>query len=257
MTLHRCSTARDVDGHFARGLSVAHEVRLRRHLPGCAICHARYERWLAVAALDPRVPDARRRLAAGLGLRGRPRRAVAAGALALAALGCFGLVLVRSQRRAGEGDALVARGAKDVPASSLVVYDLVSEGRPPTRLEPGADIGERDELAFAYTNPGGWRRLLVFGVDDRHQMYWFHPAWTDPATNPSGVLIERGDLLRELSEAIRHELTGRELRIFALFTNRDDLRVREVEAAVGADGQPHVDGCEVRAFTVRVHERRP
>jgi hypothetical protein len=254
----RCSFQADVDGHFGGALSAPRERRLRAHLPACGACHARYDQWLLLAAVDDRIPDARARLAAGLGLHGRARRALAPVAFGLAALACCALLVLRGPRRAGELDELTARGAPAAAASTLVVYDLEGGGAAPVRLEPGAAIAASDELGFAYTNPAGWRRLLVLGVDDRRHIYWFHPGWTDPATNPVGVLVQRGELLRELAEAIQHELAGSELRIFALFTNRDDLGVREVEAAVGPEGQaPRLEGCEVRALSIRVRGRGP
>ena len=62
-------------------------------------------------------------------------------------------------------------------------------------------------------------RLMIFGVDDRGGIHWFHPAWTDPRQDPVAVPIHAGVGPFELPEAIQHKVAGSRLRIVALFTN--------------------------------------
>jgi RNA polymerase sigma-70 factor (ECF subfamily) len=100
---------------------------------------------------------------------------------------------------------------------------------PAARLEArGATIRPTDDLAFAYTNPSGYRRLLVYGVDEHRHVYWYYPAWSDPVADPHAIGVAPGVELRELPEAIRHAIDGRELTIHAVFLD-EDTSVRAVE----------------------------
>src|SRR5204863_161967 len=92
-------------------------------------------------------------------------------------------------------------------------------------------IDARDEMAFAYRNPRGARRLMVFGVDEHRNVYWYHPGWMDTAKNPVAIPIEPGDQRHELPAAVRHRIEGRSLDVYAVFTNRP-LTVREAEQAL-------------------------
>jgi hypothetical protein len=130
-----------------------------------------------------------------------------------------------------EPAGLTARGtgAKDLPAqTNLLVYRLRPQGRPEL---VGDEISARDELAFAYRNRAGLKRLLVFGVDEQKNIYWYHPSWTDAEQNPASVVIQAGEGIQELPEAVSHVLKGKTLRIYGVFSNRP-WSVREVEALV-------------------------
>jgi hypothetical protein len=122
---------------------------------------------------------------------------------------------------------MVARGAPPPIQPSLEIFRV----DPSEPIAPGGHIRRDDELAFAYANPTGFRHLLVFGVDERKHVYWYHPAWTDPAGDPRAVDVPRALAPTELPEAIRHSLEGRELVVHAIFLD-DDLSVRGVEECV-------------------------
>jgi hypothetical protein len=236
-----------IDEHFARRLGPRAEAELRAHLPECAACRQYYERHLVLASLDPAAPPAVDRLAAGLGLaRPRPARwrplaaaAVVAGAASLALLWAV---------HAGTPEGFTARGAAD--EAELLAYRL--EGAARASLVAG-EVARADELAFAYRNPRGHRRLLVFGVDEHGHVFWYHPAWNDAHANPAAVAIAAGPGVHELPEAIAHDLDGQRLFIHAVFTDRE-ITVREIEGLVakGGGARPVVTGARETILEVRV-----
>ena len=151
-----CPRAAEVDAHFDAKAPSFGARALFAHLPSCTSCRARYERHLALESLDPEAPGAKERMRRGLAPPGRARRwyLPVGGAIALAA--CLMLVLGRP----GTGDGFSPRGATSVPtdAPRVEIYK-VTPGAPPERVD-GA-IARQDELAFAYANPSGKKRLLV------------------------------------------------------------------------------------------------
>ncbi len=226
-----------VEAHFAGRITPEEERRLRAHLPGCERCRGLYDRHLLFASLDPKSRPAEKRLARGLGIGagplgqrlrvGRYGVAVAAGA---ALAGVAAMVVVRLPDRVGDGYTARGGAAADEPA--FEVYRV--RGGAGVALKNGAAIARTDELAFAYGNPGNAQHLVIFGVDEHQHVYWYHPAWTDPETEPAAVPIAQGPLLRELPEAIAHNFDGVRLRLFAIFSTRP-LTVRQVEELLPAD----------------------
>jgi hypothetical protein len=218
-----------VDRHFRRGLGRRAEAALREHLRGCVSCRDRYERRLLLAELDPRRPSAQARLGRALGLR-RPLAWRSPPLMVLAAAVTAALVAWWASRPEPPATAtFAARGAAD-GAPRVIMYRL----RPGSSPAIVADaIDETDELAFAYENPSGWKHLVIFGVDEHRHVYWYHPAWLDPADDPSAIAIEGGPVRHELPEAIRHRLDGHQLRVYAVFS-ADQPTVRQMEAAVMA-----------------------
>jgi hypothetical protein len=200
---------RAVDAHFAGRASRAGEAAMRAHLPGCERCRRRYDRHLLLARLDTRALPAEERLARGLGIVPRPKRAglaLSVGVLAVAAVA----LLVGVPR----DEAPQLRGAG--PQPTLLIYRVAPDGR----VEPVAGrIGAADELAFAYGNPGGRRYLLVYGEDEHGHVYWFHPGWPVGAPAPAAVEARPGAGPHELPEAVRHRFDGRRLRINAVLSD--------------------------------------
>ena len=243
MTLDRCAQEAAVDAHFDAGLAPDEEHALRLHLPTCARCTRRYERHLALEAITPGALGAKERLRRGLPLPPAtvqtgeavplaPRRrrwlGPAAGVLALAAA-----MLLFLRRPPPGDDAFHARGGAEPSASSSPRLELYRLEGPRSSVVAGS-IGRDDELAFAYANPAGKRRLLVFGVDEHRHVYWYHPAWTRPEDNPSAVsILARSDLV-ELKEGVSHAYDGRQLRVYGLFTD-EALTTRDVEARIAAE----------------------
>lgn len=234
-----CTFRDAVDAHFDGGLPPAEEHELRLHLPTCEACTRRYERHLILEAVTPDALGPKARLRRGLPLPA-PEAATpavtplrrwigpAAGVLALAA--CLLLFLRRPpQDNAGFHARGQEIGSTKAAAPELEIYRLVDGGG---RVVEGA-VGRGDELAFAYKNPSGKKRILVFGVDEHRHVYWYHPAWTRPEDTPLAVTIRPASELVELEEGIAHDLDGRSLRIYALFTD-EALTVKDVEATVAA-----------------------
>jgi hypothetical protein len=201
---------------------------MRLHLPDCASCRGYYEKHLVLASLDPLAPSAERRIAAGLGLapaEAAPRSRAWALAGTMAAVTIVFLI-------GRPWDVFTPRGPTDRgPAlPQLFVYRL----QPVGKLAPGATVHRGDDLAFAYANPSGFGRLLVFGVDEHKHVYWYYPAWSNAADDPRAIPIASGaPEVRELPEAIRHDLDGDRLMLYAEFSN-DDLDVRAIEDRVAA-----------------------
>jgi hypothetical protein len=129
---------------------------------------------------------------------------------------------------------MTARGA--APASELVAYQIRGE----RHGELHDAMARDDELSFAYRNLAVKPYLLVFGVDDTHRIYWYYPAWPDPGRVPSAIPIAASrEQLVELPEAIRHDIAGTSLSIYAAFVTRPWTTVEvEARAAGVAFGAP-------------------
>jgi len=250
-----------VDGHFRGQVSPTDEREMRQHLVICDGCRDYYRRHLRLAAVDPeRALPMRDRLARGLGLRPvlvAPRRpgwlgvlgAVTACALVLLAFAIRGRDTARPPRFQPRG------AAGSAPAGQLLVYEI-ARGQPARQAI--TDVSASSALAFAYANIAHRRRLMVFAVDQRRQVYWYHPAWNDAAQDPIALEIAGDDAIHELPQAIIHQVGGRSLQIFGVFLD-DPRSVRQIETQVsrapaGPDGriQLVVPGADVTVLDLRV-----
>ena len=230
--------------HFGRALPRGAERRMRRHLTACAGCRDLYDTQLLLEGEgDGAAAEQRDRLARALfdpPTSAAPRRRLVLVGAAAAALLLLAVVVPRLARPPG----FVAKGGGEGDGSRFVSVAVYARQRGELervrrRLAPSQG------LAFAYSNGGPRRfdRLLLFAVDERHEVYWYYPAWTDPRANPAAVPVRQGSGI-ELPDEVRHRYGGSRLRIFALFTRRRDLTVRQVEAAVDRlrrKGVPVVD----------------
>ena len=115
-------------------------------------------------------------------------------------------------------------------ATRLLVYRL-RRGKPAVLV--GGTIQAREELAFAYVNGVRKRRLLVFAVDELRRVYWYHPAWKDPARAPVAVPLDASPGVHELPEAVAHDIRGIRLTLFGVFLDQP-LTVHQVEALIRA-----------------------
>lgn len=211
-----------VQRHFALRISSSEERSLRRHLAECSECRATYERQLLLASLLPTAASAQQRLANGLGFSApvaQPAYSVPLGVVATA-VAMFALFFYTKPAE------FTARGHGEHERVAQVLAYRVQPGK--TALAVSGSVHRSDELAFAYVNSAGFEKLMIFGVDEHAHVYWYHPAWSSPSDNPRAIDIAKGPELRELPEAIAHQLDGKSLKIHALFTN-SDLSVRDVE----------------------------
>ncbi len=133
------------------------------------------------------------------------------------------------------------------------IYEVDAQGR--RSLVDGA-MERDDALAFTYANlgPKPFAYLMIFGVDAQGACHWYHPAYTDAATNPSAIPIEAGRADVPLPDRIEHDLTPGPYLIHALFM-REPRNVRDVEsrcagAAEGADA--FQDWSDVSDHVVRL-----
>ena len=248
--------------HFAGAATPAGEQEMRAHLPLCDACHGYYEQHLLMSTLDPAGLPREARLARGLGLR--PARApwrvslgwlgvtaTAFAALAIVVYGSGGLSRHRGGTDGSEtsaaSDSVTTRGGPAGVAAArtpeVQIYRFAS-GAPAGAAERASDVVHAgDELAFAYRNPVGKGRLLVFAVDEHGHVYWYHPAWSDAAANPTAVPISAEPGLHELPAAVLHKFDGERIMVHALFTDRE-LSVRQVESAVAAAlARDHASGA--------------
>jgi hypothetical protein len=243
MTAASCASARLVDLHFSLRISPAQQRELRAHLERCDACRERYQRQLLLARLDPGAAPAEDRLARALGLSQRGARRpwltlIAAAAAAAAALAFW-----------PRPDADFAARGRLASLPTMVVYRVNASGARPA----SESITASDELAFAYRNPQGRRFMMIFGIDEHRHIYWYHPAWTDPARNPSAVPIQTATDPVELPEAISHNLDGRQLTLHALLLD-EALPVRELEDRIARGVSPLAAGSQEQ--TLRLQVRR-
>jgi hypothetical protein len=211
-----------VDRHFAGAGSPRADRRLFGHLRSCEPCRARYR---AHSLLEELGGDlGRARLARGLFAPRRPVRPLWVAAFAAAALL---IVFVRRDR-----PEFQARGGLAQLRPTVTLYRLGAAG---AVERTGAVIRAGDAIAFSYVNPSArpHSHLMVLATDDQGRVYWFWPAWQDPAGNPTAVPIRAGDTPVELGEAVRQPLAPGLITVTALFCDRP-VTVREAEAALAA-----------------------
>ena len=259
-----------IDRHFEGQIAPADEAKLRERLAEDEVGREYYNRRLLLADLDPKAASPEERLGRSLGLRPeRERRPVAswvASAVAAAAVILIAVMVIpmRSVPPNAGDDGFSARGGEIKRSPELRVYRVTGGREPNVRL--GIDAVERTipatgELAFAYRTQANDEKLMVFGVDDRGEVYWYYPAWTDPRQNPVAIALEKSEVIRELPEAIAHEIRGKRLALYALFLRRT-LSVRDIERRVSAAKRlgEHlpIDAAHQQVVMLRVkHEQQP
>ena len=238
-----------IGAHFNGTISPAQERAMRDHMIGCEDCRAYYKRKLLLANLDPKGLDSRDRLARGLGIarRRHPRRPMAL--IAVAATVLVFMAIWHGRTVTSGKDGFVSRGEDGRgEATRLWIYRV-----PPGEqaVSAGDEMDATDELAFAYENTEGRKYLLVFGLDEHGNVYWYHPAWTEPSENPPATSVSTEPGIHELPEAVRHPIEGDRLRIFGIFTDRP-LTVKQVEVAVRENGGVDVGDVVRFVHTLRV-----
>lgn len=224
---------RQVDRHFAGAGTPARDRRMFEHLRTCARCRDRYRTYSTLEEMSGGGEDeARARLRRGIFQQAGRRRVVLSMGVGLAAA-CAAVVLVVA--RPHDDDGFRARGGNAVTETgrpSLGIYRVGADGI--TRAQrAGSDIRSGEPLAFSFTNPPatGFTRLMVFAVDQDDRVFWFWPAWTNPADDPASIYITPGTEPTELGESVRHPLTPGRVTIYALFSTQE-RHVHDVEAAL-------------------------
>ena len=174
-----------------------------------------------------RLRERRRRGAAAPPRPRWPMFAAAAGALAVAA----GVLFV-VQRGPGTTTAeFTAKSDADrAPEKRWSGIQVLSVDAGGGARPAGDEIRPDSALVFSYINigPKPFRYLMIFGVDERGECYWYHPAYEDASTNPRAVEIRRGEADVVLAERIEHSLPKGRYVIHAVFMN-EARTVAEVE----------------------------
>lgn len=256
-----------IDRYFEGRAQGADAARMFEALKDNPTAKVYFERRQLFAQTDPKGNDAKARIAANLGFQvpqsaeQRERARIASWIPRLSVAGVFAAVLlVFVVPTADEGtdrkdDGFSSRGVGKIEIeveSQVIGYRILkgSEGSPAHSSKLEGSIDAESELAFAYVNPKGRRHLMVWGVDERGDVFWFHPAWTDPNDNPAAVSVEKGAALKELPAAISHDLRGQQLTLFALFTDERPT-VREVEATLTKSAAPDGELLNLGTLEVR------
>lgn len=113
-----------------------------------------------------------------------------------------------------------------------IFHEGAAEGAAKKPQPLGWQLPATHGLLVAYTNqePSPHGHLMVFAVDHKGEVYWLHPAYERPGTNPSSISISRGVDV-ELSQIIHHGLRQGPLAIYGLFSRRPQ-KVLAVEQMV-------------------------
>jgi hypothetical protein len=136
-----------------------------------------------------------------------------------------------------------SRGGVKPAAAELQVYRITAAGQPePVR----GRMLTGDELGFVYRNLAGRKYLLVFARDEHGHVYWYYPAWNNPADAPVAISIEGGEGSHELPEVTVHDFDGNHLELHAVFTDKQ-LSVREVEARIAENPRSAVSEDAIEA----------
>jgi len=219
--------SRLIQAHFAGRIRPVDERRMRVHLPECASCRNLYERHQLLSQIDPLGIPTKERLGRGLGItaiRSQWLRSLSLVAVPSMIVAASVLILTFNLP---EVAVFQSRGGamQNNKANAIQVYQI-NHGNEPVRLS--GVLHANDELAFAYQNPYGKRYLLVFGVDEHKEIYWYYPAWRFRHESPRAIPISVESGTHELPEAIRHSIRGSTLAIYAVFTD-EELSVRSIE----------------------------
>jgi len=244
---------RTIDAHFAARGATGALAQVGSHLESCGECRGYFSQRELLARLDPRAASAKERIAASVGIAlpsstpplFTPLRSLSA----VASAGALAAVLVVATQ-GSDDDGFTARGSGrvvDTDTAPVRAFRIVGD----EAVAVGDAISPDDELAFTYRNPEAKSHLMIFAVDDRREVYWYHPAWTDPESDPAAVAVAPGEGFRELPEAVRHDLrSSTKLRVYAYFTD-GTTTVRAVERALADQGAPPVSAVLVTELSVR------
>jgi hypothetical protein len=225
----KCPEHSLIDAHFRGKVAAAQEQAMREHMINCDDCRAYYKRKLLLAKLDPKGLDSQTRLARGLGVS---NRSVLLRPLALVAVASAVLVfmVIWHQNTVTTGnDSFIARGDNGSEEATRLWIYRVHPGQPAVAADDAIDV--TDELAFAYENAENKKYLMVFGIDEHKNVYWYHPEWQASMKDPKAVSVSKKLGIQELPTAVRHQLKGDTLRIVGVFTDQP-ITVKQVEALI-------------------------
>jgi hypothetical protein len=130
--------------------------------------------------------------------------------------------------------AFRAKGAA-LPADPAALAGVQAYVEDATGARPLADtMCAQDGLMFSVANGGAqpFGYLMVFLVDAAHQVNWYYPAYTDPASNPSSFPLPSRRPRAELPDRVTHDrLAPGPATLWGVFSH-SPRTVAQVEAAV-------------------------
>jgi hypothetical protein len=235
-------------------LSVNRSDELRPHLQQCSVCSRCCEELRrTIGRLAPGPDDVDAALVrdivsrASSGAEAAPRVAprwrrwtlpavgLAAAATLLAVL--FGPAMLRHGDPRSDDRAFTARGGPGADPRrdlALWIYQRNAATRTYAEVREGATIRADAQLVFGLSQEGAYRYLMIFGVSERGQVFWYYPAYLSKDSDPTSIPIGRGR--QELREEIQHDLPAGRLRITALFS-KQALHVSTIERLLRSRGK--------------------
>lgn len=105
-----------------------------------------------------------------------------------------------------------------------------------TRLRPdgarermdGFVIAPQDRIGFSYVNTADWERLLIVVTDEKNNIYWQFPEWTDRRAPAYAPTILSNRRVHEVPPATHLEWEGKLLTVRSIFA-KDFITTRQVE----------------------------
>lgn len=187
-------------------------------------------------------------------------------AVPLVAAATASLVILVWPQTEGVAPTFQARGGVNSPDSWVSIQAYRTRGKV---HEPVTNsLSTDDALAFSYSNRSKTqhRFLMIFAVDQAGRVFWYYPAYVNPAEDPESIKIKGSENPQTLSQQVRHELRPGRLRLFGVFSDAP-LRVRAMEAAIGRDlaaagslqalGRLNLDRTGQHSFVVEVRAEGP
>jgi hypothetical protein len=244
----KCATEKELLLHLANSLPGQQAELLEQHLTTCERCSKAQAEFASMTKRlspdsgefdDPELVDDVMTLVR-LG-RAEPerlspakplRRAWLLAGLA-ACLSAVLLLIIWPQVTQDDSKSIRTRGGLSADADrwvSLKVLRATDDGYRPVSKK----ISRGDALAFAYDNRQDHDYLMVLGVCEKGQVYWYYPAYQQAGQNPQSIRIEKSRRPVQLPDQVRHELKPGRFRIFALFS-KQALDVELVESIIKHD----------------------
>ncbi|MFC1609424.1 anti-sigma factor family protein [Myxococcota bacterium] len=131
-------------------------------------------------------------------------------------------------------DGFAVRGSDVAAADRWVSFQVLrSQKDSHTYARVEQTISAEDLLVFSVTNAreSPYRYFMILGVQADGRVFWYHPAFENPDTNPISVAVGTNDDPVHLREEIGHDLRSGGLRLFGLFS-QEPLGVLSVEETV-------------------------
>ena len=276
-----CPAGDELLSYLEREISVIRASEIEEHLRECAACG---HRWAAIESItskigaDPGefhsfefVARVVKHVTSGTTAMPRQRRNVAwiwpIAATALAAGLVAFWVTAQVPKAVGGPSSFAARGTAAFNPDQWVSFQAFRPRHGGTSYVRVIDsIRQDDRLVFSVRNGvrGPYRFLMILGVQDTGDIFWYYPAYDDPGDNPQSVRVEPSDNGQPLGEEIRHALTSGPLRIVALFSEQpfDVAAIEQVvrneillDGSVATMGRIPIADTGQQSFVVRVEEK--